>query len=236
MEHFILGSYSTRKQSTVGTGRTKQERVQSILWLAAQTPGGDICVQPLDADNAPTGIVSHVKNSDFFQNYIPEPECYDEYIRPGIQNLLAWMGPADSPLPSARPNKIVDLFYKAFLSILHGERGMALKEGDAEKLRDLALHAAEMHFFESFRVGISTAAVTQRKQKNYPLAIDFYTRALEVKEDDHLLFNTARTYYEMKDIDSARQCLERALAINPELAVARQFLDFISAPGAKQSV
>ena len=227
MEHFILGSYSTCKQMTVGTGVTKQEQQQSILWLAAQIPSGDICVQPLDPSNVPTGIVNIIKCHVFFQTHNPEPECYDKYIRPGLLKLAEWMGPTDMPLPEKKPEDELVLFLRSMVAILYGERGMALQTYDQPRFRALVDQAHSMDFYENFRVCISMAAVIQRKERNYPLAIDFYKRALEVKEDDHLLFNLARTYYEMKNITAAKSCLERSLVINPELAVAKQFLDFL---------
>jgi tetratricopeptide (TPR) repeat protein len=230
MEHLVLGSYSTRKQSLVGTGTTKQEQQQTIMWLAAQLPTLDICVQPLDAANRPTGVVSTIANSEFFQHYIPESDCYDKQIRPGVQQLAAWMGAVGTPMPQEKPDQEIGRFLRSFLAILHGEAGMAMKEGEADELRLWVQQAAGMLFFDHFQISISTAAVRQRKERNYPLAIDFYSRALEIKEDDHLLFNIARTYYEMKNIEAAKECLAKALALNPELAVARQFLEFISAP------
>ena len=232
MEHLVLGSYSTRKQTLVGTGTTRQERLQTIMWLAAQLPTTDICVQPLDAANLPTGIVSTISNSDFFQHYLPEPDCYDKHIRPGAKQLSEWMGSAGTPLPQEKPDKEIGLFLRGFLAILHGEAGRAMQKGDPDTLRLLVHQSVAMHFFDHFQIGISLAAVRQRKERNYPLAIDFYSRALQIKEDDHLLFNIARTYYEMKNIDAAKECLAKALALNPELAVARQFLDFIASPSA----
>jgi tetratricopeptide (TPR) repeat protein len=107
-----------------------------------------------------------------------------------------------------------------------------MQEGDPDKLRLLVHQAVDMHFFDHFQISISCAAVRQRKERNYPLAIDFYSRALKVKEDDHLLFNIARTYYEMKNIDAAKECLKKALELNPELALAQQFLDFLTPSNA----
>ena len=230
MEHLVLGSYSTRKQTRVGTGATKQEQLQTIMWLAAQLPTMDICVQPLDASNLPTGVVGSISNAEFFQHYIPESDCYDKHIRPGVQKLAAWIGAVGTPMPQAKPDQEIGRFLRSFLAILHGEAGMAMREGDPDELRLLVLQAADMHFFDHFQISISLAAVRQRKERNYPLAIDFYSRALQIKEDDHLLFNLARTHYEMKNIAAAKDCLAKALALNPELAVARQFLEFISAP------
>ena len=232
MDYLVLGSYSTKKQIHVGTGATKQERQQSILWLAAQTPTADICVQPLDASNLPTGIVSTICSSEFFRYYIPESDCYDQYIRPGVKKLCAWIGDKGTPMPKEKPDNEMGRFLRSFLSILHGEGGMAMREGDPDNLRGLVQQAVDMHFYDHFQISISLAAVRQRKERNYPLAIDFYSRALEVKEDDHILFNIARTYYEMKNVEAAKECLAKALALNPELTVARQFLDFIASPAA----
>ena len=232
MEHLVLGSYSTKKQARVGTGTTKQEHQQTIMWLAAQLPTMDICVQPLDASNLPTGVVSTISNAEFFQHYIPESDCYDTHIRPGAQKLAAWLGTIGTPMPQEKPDQELGRFLRSFLAILHGEAGMAMREEDPDELRLLVQQAVDMPFFDHFQIGISYAAVRQRKERNYPLAIDFYSRALQIKEDDHLLFNIARTYYEMKNIEAAKECLAKALALNPELAVARQFLQFIAAPPA----
>jgi hypothetical protein len=232
MEHLVLGSYSTRKQTLVGTGTTKQERGQTIMWLAAQLPTTDICVQPLDASNIPTGVVNTIANSEFFQHYIPESDCYDKDIRPGVQKLAAWLGAAGTPMPQEKPDPEIGRFLRSFLAIFHGEAGKAMRADDADELRLLVQQASDMHFYDHFQIGISSAAVRQRKERNYPLAIDFYSRALQIREDDHLLFNTARTYYEMKNIDAAKECLTKALALNPELAIARQFLEFIAPPPA----
>jgi tetratricopeptide (TPR) repeat protein len=232
MEHLVLGSYSTRKKALVGTGTTRQEQQQTIMWLAAQLPTMDICVQPLDAANIPTGVVSTIANSEFFQHYIPESECYDKQIRPGVQKLAAWLGAVGTPMPQEKPDQEIGRFLRSFLAILHGEAGMAMQAGESDEFRLLVQQAADMRFFDHFQISISSAAVRQRKERNYPLAIDFYSRALQIREDDHLLFNTARTYYEMKNIEAAKECLAKALALNPDLTVARQFLEFISAPPA----
>ena len=230
MEYLMLGAYSTKKQIHVGMGSTKQERQQTIMWLAAQLPTADICVQPLDPANIPTGIVSTITSADFFQAYIPEPDCYEQYVRPGVGKLSDWIGEIGTPMPQGSPDKVTGIFLRSFRSILHGEAGMAMREGDLDKLRMLISQAFGMHFFEHFQIGIAAAAIRQRKERNYPLAIDFYSRALEVKEDAHLLFNIARTHYEMKNIEIAKECLTRALVLSPGLTVARQFLDFIAGP------
>jgi len=232
MDYLVLGSYVTHKHVQVGTGVTKHEHEQTIMWLAAQTPTTDICIQPLDPFHIPTGIVTTISNCIFFQTYVPAPDYYEQYIRPGVKKLSEWLGAVNTPMPQGKPDNETGRFLRSFLSILHGEAGMAIRAGDPDILRMLVQQAADMLFYNHFHISIALAAVRQRKERNYPLAIDFYSRALQIREDDHLLFNIARTYYEMKNIDAAKECLTKALALNPDLAVARQFLDFIATPSA----
>ena len=229
MEYLVLGSYSTHKHVKVGMGKNMHNLEQHIMWLAAQLPTMDICVQPLDPSRLPTGIVTILSSADFFQNYLPEADCYDDHIRSKAKKFSEWIGAADTPMPQEKPDRENRLFLRGLLAILHGSAGVAMREGDLKQLRVLAHQAAEMQFLTNFQISLALAAIRQRKERNYPLAIDFHLRALQIKEDDHLLFNAARTYYEMKDIAAAKDCLTKALALNPDLMVARQFLDFLAA-------
>jgi len=229
MGYLMLGSYSSQKQVQLGTGRTTHNQHQSIMWLAAQLPSLDISIQPLDSSSLPTGLVATICSSVFFQQYFPESDSYDRYLRPGIKKMSEWMGAVGTPMPRDTPDRETGLFLRGFLAILHGASGMAVRKDDPDTLRAFAHQAVEMHFSDQFQISIATAAIRQRKERNYPLAVDFYSRALQVKEDDHLLFNIARTYYEMKNIEAAKDSLTRALAINPEFTAARQFIDFLTA-------
>ena len=229
MEYLMLGSYSSQKQVQLGTGGTTHSQRQAIMWLAAQLPSSDISIQPLDASSLPTGIVATICSADFFQNYLPESDCYDRCLRPGIKKMFEWLGAVGTSMPQDNPDKETGLFLRGFLAILHGASGMAVRKDDPDTLRTLTHQSVEMHFFDQFQIGIAAAAIRQRKERNYSLAVDFYLRALQVKEDDHLLFNIARTYYEMKNIDAAKDSLTRALTINPEFTAAQQFIDFLTA-------
>jgi tetratricopeptide (TPR) repeat protein len=229
MKYLMLGSYSTHKRAHTGTGTTQHNMKQHIMWLAARLPTMEICIQPLDPSRLPTGLVSVISSADFFQNYLPEADCYDEHIRPKAKKFYEWLGEGGTPMPQDKPNKANKPFLLGFLAVLHRTAGVAMRENDLEQLRILAHQAAEMEFFGNFQTGIAAAAIQQRKARNFPLAIDFYSRALQIREDDHLLFNAARVHYEMKNTAAATECLTKALALNPELTVARQFLDFLAA-------
>ena len=47
-------------------------------------------------------------------------------------------------------------------------------------------------------------------------------------EDPNVLFNLARVYHEIDMEERAISSLKRALELNPEMEMARQFLDFLT--------
>jgi tetratricopeptide (TPR) repeat protein len=62
--------------------------------------------------------------------------------------------------------------------------------------------------------------------------VSYYSKALEIDGyNDHIMFNLARVYFEMGQLDEARNQLFRALEINPELEMARRFLRYLDASG-----
>lgn len=67
----------------------------------------------------------------------------------------------------------------------------------------------------------------RRKGKAY-LALMAHERALGLAPGDgHILFNLARSEYELGDIAAARKYLEQALSVLPDFAPARSFLTFL---------
>lgn len=67
-----------------------------------------------------------------------------------------------------------------------------------------------------------------RRKHRHKLAMACHLRALELAPfDEYVLFNVARSKFELRDVESARNYLARALAIAPDFATARKFLSFL---------
>jgi len=67
-----------------------------------------------------------------------------------------------------------------------------------------------------------------RREKHYEMALQCHLQALEVSpENERVLFNIARTQFELGQKDSAREYLMRALEADPEFALAQNFLYFL---------
>ena len=72
-----------------------------------------------------------------------------------------------------------------------------------------------------------------RREQQYEAALTCHLRALDLApRDPHVLFNVARTEYELGRAASARDHLEQALEAAPQFVAARHFLDFLYSGGA----
>ncbi len=71
-------------------------------------------------------------------------------------------------------------------------------------------------------------AIAYRRQEKYDMAIDLYYKALAFHPDDeNLMYNMARCFWEMGDWDQAGEKLKQALELNPEFAAATELLQAI---------
>lgn len=114
-------------------------------------------------------------------------------------------------------------FVQALLLLRRGARseGLTLLEEMLSQPQPFFEGGAQL--FSEFGLGL-------RRLGFMSLALAAHKRALDFAPDDaRILFNIARTYHDLDLLPEAREFLGRALAIDPEFAVARQFLMFLEA-------
>lgn len=114
-------------------------------------------------------------------------------------------------------------FVQALLVLRRGERDESIA-----MLRDIleqpyADFAGGAQLFSEFGLGL-------RRLGLIFLALAAHKRALEFAPDNpRVLFNIARGYHDLGLLTEAREFLSQALAIAPDFAAARQFLEFLEA-------
>ena len=114
------------------------------------------------------------------------------------------------------------------ISPLNSDRQLALGEAllqtghfpEAEKAFKMVLDLDPdaVHVFN--RLGISL-----RRQKKIDEALQYFLKALEKNgEDENLLYNISRVYYDKGDLALARNYLKKSLKVNPNFQEANDFL------------
>jgi tetratricopeptide (TPR) repeat protein len=237
----ISGAFSTESVSQVGTGTTQRKTVQKAYWFAEESePDNDgtrvIQVRPLNSKNVPTGPKEPVTLPDFLARFSPEIEFYHAEVFPRMREL-------DDTIVRAEEQRDQGAYYSAQFEYeaalgldvqnVRANFGLGLTymaRGDAEKAADIfkrvvALDAAfapeHKHLFNEFGISLRKSGLTDQ-------AVEYYTRALAITEDDeNLFYNIARAYCERGDETECRENLQRALELAPDMEVALRFMEFL---------
>ncbi|WP_319582288.1 tetratricopeptide repeat protein [uncultured Pseudodesulfovibrio sp.] len=237
----ISGAFSTESTAQVGTGATQRKVMQKAYWFAEEgEPDKDgtrvILVQPLNSNNVPTGNKEPVLLPEFLSRFSAEIEFYQTEVFPRMIELKETIVRAEGQRDQGAFYS-AQFEYESALGIdLHNVRanfGLGLtylSRGETAKAEDIfkrlvALDAAfapeHKHLFNEFGISLRKSGLTTQ-------AVEYYSRALDITEDDeNLFYNIARAYCERGDEAECRENLQRALDLDPNMDVALRFMAFL---------
>ncbi len=222
----ILGVYQSEASQKAGRGQaTIQEFVQRLSWLVLRLDEERCLALALNDQHLPGEVGQSLSHESLLSGYSPEPGIFRERLLPVLIRLR-------DKLEILGGDKAADLLSpeeaQVFRALSIG-RKLAAQADEVQVVRMLlaALPVAG-EFAAVAAAELNAEAVLLRKAGRGDRAAAWLEKALELTpDDDHLLFNLARAYYENGDAPACRRCLERALALNPGLAAATRFLEFL---------
>ncbi|WP_319541056.1 tetratricopeptide repeat protein [uncultured Pseudodesulfovibrio sp.] len=237
----IIGVFSSQTINRVGTGTTSRKAIQKSYWFAEEAApdenGRVVMVQPLNNHNIPSGPKEEFPLPDFLEKFDPELEYYQTEVYPRIQEMNSTLKRAEQQrdqgaLYSAQFEYEATLDFDEQnvranfgLGLTYMERGETEKAGDIfERVvgLDAAFAPEHKHLFNEFGISL-------RKSKLTDQAVEYYTRALEITDnDENLYYNIARAYFEQGDKDECISNLTKALELNPSFKEAGKFLEYIN--------
>lgn len=225
----ISGIFSCKTTLKVGFGTTKREAFSETFWFVKEIPNGNFHVQSLDMDFKRQGDPFEISRDKLFEDYHLEPDLsyrllsqplligdhyratakyaraeqeYQKIKRIDEDNIRANFGLGLLYLAMDKPEKASYIF----------TRLVGLEE---------TFEPQHKHLFNEFGINL-------RKKGLFDEALKYYFRARELSEDDdHLLLNIARVYYEQQRLTEAETAARDALALNPDLAEAKRLLERI---------
>jgi tetratricopeptide (TPR) repeat protein len=237
----ISGVFSSQTVAKVGTGTTTRKTIQKAYWFAEEPPDSEsaepvVMVQPLNKNNVPAGPKEQVPLADFLERFNPEIEYHQKVVFPKMKEMSSTIQRAESQRDQGALYSAEFEFNNALdfdegnvranfgLGLTYMERGDSAKAADIfERVvgLDAAFTPEHKHLFNEFGINL-------RKSKLLDQAVDYYTRALEISQnDENLHYNVGRAYFERGDIAKAIKNLRKALKIYPDFAEAKQFLQYI---------
>ncbi|WP_176637460.1 tetratricopeptide repeat protein [Desulfolutivibrio sulfoxidireducens] len=238
----MRGVFSTESSHYLGFGGTRRKVRQQIFVMAEELETGDFRIQRLNRNFLPSGPIRHIDREELLKKYVPEPSIYMNKVIPIMRRMEETVERGD------RHRERCELFSAEF----EYQTALGLDENHVRATFGLGLTYLERHEVESaelvFRKLIRLEAafhvehkhlfnefgIQMRKLGMYPQAMKYYARAYHLsKDDEHLIYNMARTLYEKGSSVISRRFLEKALRMKPDFEECRQFLDYLDAQEAK---
>ncbi len=235
-ERKIYGVFSSQEIRKVGTGTTTRKVVSKVFWFVEELDDGNISLQSINANYIPTGNKRTIDKETLLANYFPEPEYYTSQVYPKMKELDEKIDDAD------QHRKKGELFTAEFqydnalqidVENVRANFGIGLTyldRGDSEKASNIfdrlinlegTYKPEHKHLFNEFGINL-------RKTKLYKEALVYYEKALELNsEDENLHLNIARVQFELKQINSCYESLEKVLSLDPKHEIAIKFATWL---------
>ncbi|MBF0513725.1 MAG: tetratricopeptide repeat protein [Desulfovibrionaceae bacterium] len=225
-----------REQSKLGMGGTSKTAERLVYYYAEQAEDGALYVQALNGNFVPAGEKTPVEPEKFVERYKPEPLVYFNKVKPAMDELQHNLDKGEAHLKNNNPDKAEASFKKALAVNSENVKaifGLGIAYLNGGKLEDaggvfndimalnLAFDEEHTHLFNEFGIKMRKAGMLDK-------AAEYYNKAIKLNEnDDHLHFNVARIFFELKNCEKARESLVKALEINPGFTEAGKLLKIV---------
>ncbi|NDY55280.1 tetratricopeptide repeat protein [Desulfovibrio sulfodismutans] len=237
----IKGVFSTQTKGIIGFGSTKRKVKQHIYAFVEEEADGSLCVRELNKHFVPVGKSRWITKDVLLKDFLPEPDVYLNKVLPAMRQVEESVEKADDHRANGELIS-AEFEYKNALRLdeehIRGTFGLGLTylaRGETDNADivfrrvvtlDGAFDEEHKHLFNEFGIRL-------RKNGMHAQALKFYNRAAKLlkREDEHLLYNIARTFFEKGQGRQAKRLLEKALANNPAFEQARDFLAVLERGG-----
>ncbi|KHK04000.1 tetratricopeptide repeat protein [Desulfovibrio sp. TomC] len=228
-ENRITGIFSLKTTITVGFGVTKNTALSETYWFVKEIDNDRFEVQSLDMDFKRQGKAVVITRDKLFEEYHLEPDLsYRMLSQPLLvgDHYRTTAKYANAEQEYQKIKRIDEDNIRANFGL--GLVYLALNKTDKatyifDRLVRLeeAFEPQHKHLFNEFGINL-------RKKGLFAEALKYYFRARELsRDDDHLLLNIARVYFEQNQLPEAEGMAKEALALNPDLAEAKRLLERI---------
>lgn len=226
------GVYVEVVTQNIGTGGTSRTQEIKNYYMAKSVNDEVVQVQLMDMDDNPLPFKEEVPLADFNGRFEFVPEYLakkkkspqEQQVDKAIAQAEAHVKRKEFFSAEFEYNKALGLDEENVRANF-GVGKVYLAQGDTEKARETfeKLAGIEAVFEDENKHIFNELGMELRRMKMYDQAIDYYTKALSIAQDDeNLFFNVARAYFEKGEIKKSAAYLQKALKLNPNVTEFKQ--------------
>ena len=241
----IEGVFLLEKEAKIGTGHTEKKVKQKMYCIAKERDDGNIEFRYLGSNDEPMDIVETIPKTEFIHQFTFQPYYFEKKKAEQDKKVNKHIAVAEE---HARRKELfsAEYEYKNALKLdeenLRANFGIGnvyLQMGEKEKAKDIFVKISRIDaiFEEHNKHFFNECGIQLRKQELYDEAIDYYQKGLSMAADDeNLLFNLARAFFEKGDPDKAREHVNKALTIRPAFKEGKALLNYIEQKKTKEDL
>ncbi len=227
------GVYSETKVQKIGTMGTARTQTIVDYYRCTRLDDNTMSIQILDMYGDPIPLVEKVKIEDFLKRFTYEPDKFKTKKSPSDLATEKAVATAEKHMERKEYHSAEFEFSKALkldeenVRANFGLGKVYMETGEVEKATQLftKLASEDKVLDPENRHILNQLGIELRGLSLYEQAIQFYEKAYALaKDDENLLFNIGRAYFEKGEGTSARSYLEKALAINPKFEAATRLI------------
>ncbi|SOB58758.1 Tetratricopeptide TPR_1 repeat-containing protein [Pseudodesulfovibrio profundus] len=229
----VLGVYSHSTKYEYRTGENESQYRNGTFWFVCEQDDDTFEVRPLDGRHIPGRVRKTISRAEFLKDYTPELQYYQDKQLPFLESLQEKVRMGRRFFSFEHLDSQEQAFCEAVLESpekVDEDGGLKQVYADQQRYTQLRmildkLLNVDADFREEQRHKFNEFGINLRKGEQFNDAIRYYSKALEVNEDDeNLHFNIARAYYGVGKNEQCRKHLNRALQLHPEMREAKGFL------------
>jgi len=219
----ILGCYQSHKRQKMS--KTEEAFTQVIDWLVFRGDPTRFLLFPLGQNRLPLPLIKSVTPEEFLAHFLPAPHLFSDRLEPAARKLVQRLRTSQTTLDPEKLPEAEQSLLTVILIVLSSSGVAAPGKAVLPLLTGARVATAGA---EAQKFAINAFGIHLRKQKAFDKAAQYYRKALELAPDEeHLMFNLARTLFEKGEVDACRDMLEQALSVAPDFAEARKFLRYL---------
>lgn len=228
----LTGVFSRQVAIRIGEGTTQRKATQLVQYYAEEREDGSIVLQPLNVNYLPSGQPEIVDRETLARDYAPDVETFMKKTIPAMRELSKRLAKGERLRKRNEPYSAEMEFQQALkldednvrgnfgLGLILLDRGDTDKAGDVfNKLMSLdeTFHSKNKHLFNEFGVNLRRSGMIDQALKYFSNAF------LLARNDENLLYNIARVFYDRGDFRRAAASLAKALELRPDFPQAKEF-------------
>lgn len=228
--------FSEKRTVKIGTGTTTRAHDMDVYWYVEQLGPEQFCMWSIGTNGLPVGDRDVISKSDLLSNFYPELRYYNEKVAPLLQEMLMAVERGDMHREKAEFKEAVHE-YQGALTIDEGNvravfgLGISyLSRNDLKRARHTfnELINLEAAFTPEYKHLFNEMAISLRKSGLFAEAVGLYERAMDLtQEDENLLYNISRVYFDNGDWSNCLEFLGRCLQLDKTHRLARDMAQLL---------